>query len=169
MQNRSSALGGALLVVVALIVGCDQEDGVGYCKNHFAFHADHAASAGKLDIAITQDGNLQASLVLPDAVVGGEFSEDTLSLLANSRDVLELQTSSAPCPVSVDAITSSDAGVDVELSAGCGPDSRLRRVDVPLFDYLPGMSEVVVSVTTPATAKRFGISRRCNSPIFKLD
>jgi hypothetical protein len=51
----------------------------------------------------------------------------------------------------------------------CGEDNRLRQLDIALFDLLPNLDEVEVSMTTPATQKRFAINRQCDAPIFRLD
>ncbi len=60
-------------------------------------------------------------------------------------------------------------GREVNFEASCGLDNKIGQINVVLFDQLEALEEVVVSVTTPATSKRFGISRQCDGPIFRLD
>lgn len=48
-------------------------------------------------------------------------------------------------------------------------DGRTRQIDVYAFDQLPELQEIEVTMTTPATSKRFAISRECPNPVFRLD
>jgi hypothetical protein len=69
----------------------------------------------------------------------------------------------------VESISPTGEGREVNFAASCGLDNKIGQIDVVLFDHLEAIEEVVVSVATPATSKRFGISRQCDGPIFRLD
>ena len=100
------------------------------------------------------------------------FGEATVEavdeMLSRSGNVLELQTAS-PCVVSVTNVLSTASGYTAKFSASCGPDNKLAQIDIPLFDHVENLEEIVVVVETSATSKRFGISRQCDAPIFRLD
>lgn len=48
-------------------------------------------------------------------------------------------------------------------------DGGLRQLDIGVFDLLPELQEIEVTVVTPVTQKHFAISRQCERPIFGLE
>lgn len=66
-----------------------------------------------------------------------------------------------------------DLGDDIDVSDFIAlqieGEDRLRQIDVSILDQIPGLDEIEVTMSTPATQKRFAISRQCESPIFRLD
>jgi hypothetical protein len=149
-----------LLVAAATLNACGQDNGVDYCKNHYAYHSDHLDSLATLTIKLSDVGALDGKLSIPIT--------DVEAILADPNKTFSLQTE-VPCEVTVEGISPTSEGVDVEFVANCGPDNKIGQIDVALFDHVAALEEVVVSITTSATNKRFGISRQCDSPIFRLD
>ncbi len=158
----------AFLVATATLGACGEDNGVDYCKNHYAHHPDHLDSLATLTIKLSDAGALDGRLSIPDAVVAGNADSDVSLILGDPNNSFSLRTAS-PCEVAVESISPTSDGIDVDFVADCGPDNKIGQIDVALFDHITALEEVVVSITTSATSKRFGISRQCDSPIFRLD
>jgi hypothetical protein len=165
--DKARLLLGAVAVLAAL-GGCDRGHGTDYCKNHYAFHPNHLDTVGVLDIRVTEQGDFEARLAMPASAFGELDAVFAASLLGSADNVLGLQLAGTACAPSVDNVTDSAAGFDVTLTARCGAGNKLEQVDVLLFKQLPQLEEVVVSVTTPATAKYFAVNRKCDRPVFRL-
>lgn len=157
-----------LLVAATSLISCTKNEEVDYCDNHYEFHADHLDTSATLTIDISKSGDLDGSLTVPYSNFGDETEANIRLLLGDPNNIFTLQTESA-CDVSVTGVSSSGYGLETKLFASCGSDNKLEQVNVALFDHMAALEEVVVSVTTPATNKRFGISRLCDGPIFRLD
>lgn len=157
-----------LLPFFAVGVGCTKDDGVNYCKNHYTFHDQHRDSVASMNIKYSEAGELTGEVFVPLVTFGDAAGEAIDEMLSQSGNVLMLQTAS-PCAVTVAEVLSTDAGYTAKFSASCGADNKLAQIDVPLFDNVDKLDEVVVVVETSATSKRFGISRQCDAPIFRLD
>ena len=157
-----------LLVVAATMGACSEDNGVDYCKNHYQFHADHLDSLARLTINISAVGVLDGKLSMPDEVSGELSDFEVSSILGDPGSTFTLNTE-VPCDVAIESISPTVEGVDVMFEADCGPDNKIGQIDVALFDHITALEEVVVTITTPATSKRFGISRQCDKPIFRLD
>lgn len=166
--NTASFYRATVLVVAASLGACGEDNGVDYCKNHYVFHSDHLDSLANLTIILSDTGDLEGNLSMPEVVFGEISESDTSSILGDPDNTFTLQTES-PCTVSVKSISPTADGINASFEASCGPDNKVGRIDVALFDHITALEEVVVSITTPATNKRFGISRQCDGPIFRLD
>jgi hypothetical protein len=156
------------MVAAASLGACEKGDSGDYCKNHYEYHSDHLDTVASLTIDLSELGDLDGSLMMPNSVFGDMAVSDIEALLTNAKQTFTLQ-SETPCTVSVTDIISTAGDFKVNYAANCGPDNKLKKIHITLFDHLSELEEVVTSVTTPATAKRFGISRQCNGPIFRLD
>jgi hypothetical protein len=150
----------ALLVVAATVSGCGQDNGTDFCMNHYAYHSDHLDSVASLTIKLSDVGVLDGKLSIPNF--------DDSGMLGDPNKAFSLQTE-VPCELEVASISAAGEGIDVTYLANCGPDNQVGQIDVMLFDHIAALEEVVVSITTSATSKRFGISRQCDGPIFRLD
>lgn len=157
-----------VLVTAITFAACTKNAEVDYCDNHYEFHADHLDTSATLTIDISKSGDLDGSLRVPYSNFGDETEANIRLLLGDPDNIFTLQTESA-CDVSVTGVSSSGYGLATKLFASCGSDNKLEQINVALFDHMAALEEVVVSVTTPATNKRFGISRLCDGPIFRLD
>ncbi len=129
---------------------------------------DHLDTLATLNINVSESGDLNGNLTIPATNFGDETDADIRSLLDDPANIFTLQTE-VPCAVSATVVSSSDDGLETTLVANCGSDNKLGQISVALFEHMAALEEIVVSVTTPATAKRFGISRQCADPIFRLD
>ena len=161
ISSQNNRVIGRLLLIAAAslaITACVQDNGSDFCRNHYLVHADHADSIGHLAMNLTADGRLTKELRLSNAFVDVEMANDVFGLQAD-----------ADC-TSADAIVRRTAtGLVATFESDCGEGNRLRQLDVSVFDLLPDLEEIEVSVSTPVTQKRFAISRQCESPIFRLD
>jgi hypothetical protein len=159
---------GSLLLVAASLGACGEDNGVDYCKNHYAYHSDHQDSVASLTIKLSEAGDLDGKLAMPDIVIREIADADVSLILGDVKNTFALQTET-PCEVRVESISPTAEGLEANFKASCGLDNKIGQIDVVLFDHLEALEEVVVSVTTPATSKRFGISRQCDGPIFRLE
>jgi len=157
-----------VLLMAALLGACGEDNGVDYCKNHYAYHSDHLASLGNLTIELSDAGDLDGNLSLPDVVLHGMADDDVSRIFAGAENTFTLQTE-ATCEVGVQRFARTAEGLEATFEANCGPDQKIGQISVALFDHLEALEELVVAVTTPATSKRFGISRQCDGPIFRLE
>jgi len=157
-----------LMVAAVSISACSKDDGIDFCKHHNTFHSDHLDSVAELTIEISDDGVIAGNLSIPETGFGEIDESDLRSLLSDSTSIFTLE-SEEPCAVSVTSIGVSATGLEADFAAGCGADNKLGRINVSLFENIGGVQEVVTSVTTSATSKRFAISRQCDNPIFRLE
>jgi len=159
---------GIVLLVAASLGACGKDDGVDYCKNHYQYHGDHQNSLARLTVELSAAGVLYGELLIPDVVIREMVDTDVSVILGDAGNTFALQTDT-PCEVTVESISATADGIASIFEANCGADNKIGQIDIALFDHLEALEEVVVSVTTPATSKRFAISRQCNGPIFRLD
>ncbi len=154
-----------LLPVILGIAACSPEKAPDYCKNHYKFHQQHMDSLGTLSITIGADGLLQSELHLPALLL-----EDSgiSALLQDAANVYTLRTE-RECEVPVVNVTELAGGVVASYKSLCGIDNKIGQLDVKLFESLPMIDEIEVTVTTPVTQKHFAISRQCESAIFRLN
>lgn len=156
-----------LVAAVTVLGACSGDDGADYCKNHYRFHPDHVDSIASLNLEVSAEGNIGGRLTMPHAVVGNMPESDIRQLLGDPERSFALQ-SDVSCTLSLSEVSVTAHGYDADYAASCGSENQLGKINVALFDHLADLDEVVVSVTTPATGKHFGISRRCAKPIFRL-
>jgi hypothetical protein len=165
---------GCLLGALILLGACGREERTDFCQNHYLYHADHQDTLALLEMTVDRDGLLQSSLSIPAAIFAeGEGRVDermnNLGLMLSQEKVLyDLQTE-RDCESNLVKINQGSDRLDALFETRCGSDNRLRQVDVTLLDAVPDLEEIEVTFTTHATAKRFAISRRCPSAIFRLD
>jgi hypothetical protein len=155
------------VAAATVLAACAGEDGADYCKNHHLFHPDHLESIASLTIEVSDSGDLDGRLTVPRVVIGSLPESAVEQLLSDPERTFVLQADT-PCELSLSRFSATAGGYDANYSASCGPGNQLGKINVALFDQLPDLDEVVVSVTTAATAKHFGISRQCDKPIFRL-
>lgn len=160
MINRSFLLSLACLALAA----CVSEEAPDFCENHALFHAEHAASTAKLSVTMTEQGRIVSELQLPTE---NSDMRSTMPALQDSNKVYALQTT-VQCATSQAAVSATNDVIVAQYASDCGADNKLGQVDVLLFDLLPNLNEVEVSVVTPATQKRFVINRKCESAIFRF-
>ncbi|HMB61336.1 MAG TPA: hypothetical protein VKN35_15595, partial [Xanthomonadales bacterium] len=124
------------------------------------------------------DGTLSSELELPLAAIGGESpdlaSETTrlMGLLEDPEKVYSIQSLGSCEPPAVNfgnKISPAGKSLLVEYRSQCGNGNQVKQVDINLFEQLPGLDEIETNVFTPATTKRFAISRQCDSAIFRLN
>ncbi|MGI9271856.1 MAG: hypothetical protein ACR2QT_08780 [Woeseiaceae bacterium] len=147
------------------LAACVQDAAPEFCADHVQFHAEHAASNAVMSVVMTEDGRVASEVQLPR---DGFDESATMALLQDVSNAYTLQTESECASTSIDVQT-QDNKIVGKYSAECGPDNKLAQVDVQLFESLPALNEVEVSVVTPATKKHFAINRQCASAIFRLE
>ncbi|MCY4428500.1 MAG: hypothetical protein OXC05_15925 [Halieaceae bacterium] len=158
-----AVLTGVVLCAVAL-AACTPEVASDYCRNHHEIHAQHQDPPGTLSVTMTEQGLLKSELVLPVALFAGA---DPRSMLEAVENVYSLQTEK-DCREPQVSVAISGEQVSAAYLSDCGPENKIGQLDIALFDALPRLDEVVVTVTTPVAQKHFAISRQCESAIFRL-
>ena len=157
---------GILMVLSFLfLAACSKDEAPDFCSDHAQFHAEHVDSNAVLSIVMTADGRVDSEIRLPAATFGGDT---TLAVLQDVSKVYALQTT-VECGTAKSSLESLDGIVIGRYTSNCGADNKLSQVDVLLFDSLPELSEVEVSVVTPVTQKQFAINRQCESAIFRVE
>jgi len=147
------------------LAACAKDEAANFCSNHAQFHAEHADSNAVLSIVMTADGRIDSEVRLPEAMFGGD---STLAVLQDANKVYALQTETECSPG--ESTLERFAGMIVGgYTSNCGADNKLGQVDVLLFDSLPQLNEVEVSVVTPVTQKQFAINRQCDRAIFRVE
>lgn len=153
-------IGRLLLLAVASVgtVACVQDRDADFCRDHHLIHTDHIDSIGHLTVDLTAAGRMTKELRLPAAFTGVELTDDVFGLQAD-----------ADCTAADPMVRQTSSGLVVTFESDCGEANRLRQLDVSVFDLLPELEEIEVSMSTPVTQKRFAINRQCKNPIFRLD
>jgi hypothetical protein len=147
------------------LAACARDEAPDFCSNHAQFHAEHANSNAVLSVVMTADGRIDSEVRLPAATFAGDA---TRTVLLDVSKVYALQTETE-CSPGESTLGSSEGMIVGGYTSSCGADNRLSQVDVLLFDSLPELSEVEVSVVTPVTQKHFLINRQCASAIFRFE
>lgn len=147
-----------------VLAACSKDKAADFCRDHAQFHAEHAGSNAFVSVEMTDDGRVDTAVRLPQAIFGGDSA---LAVLQDVSNVYALQTATE-CSAGESTFGSADGMVIGRYTSNCGADNKLSQVDVLLFDSLPELNEVEVSVVTPATQKQFTINRQCESAIFRV-
>ena len=113
---------------------------------------------------MTEDGIIRSELSIPISVMAGMPSE----LLEDSHKVYSLQTENE-CVASSVILNKAQMSVTAIYESNCGADNKIGQLDFLLFESLPALDEVEVTVTTAVTQKRFVINRQCDSAIFRFE
>lgn len=154
-----------LATVCVALAACSPEVAPEFCRDHAQFHAEHADTNGILSVTMTADGRIESEVRIPVAARGEAL---ILNVLQDVDRVFALQTA-ADCTAAESTLHSSDGVIVAAYASECGAENKIGQIDVLLFDSLPDLNEVEVSVVTPATQKHFAINRQCESAIFRLE
>lgn len=174
---RALRLSGLCLAVGGGLSACTKDDATDFCKNHYRFHEEHKDTAAALHIELTSQGALSSELTLPLAILDSSPDKPANTSSAEARlearlgeasRVYTVQSEQA-CTATGTRIERAEHAVIAHYESECGTGNKIGQIDVTLFDHVPELEEVVVNITTPATAKRFAINRECSSAIFRLD
>lgn len=169
-MTRSPTMRCALLLLTCLLLGaCAEKKGEDFCRDHYLFHKDHQAETGTLTISVSDDNLLIAELHQP---VGAFLAEEGRleAVIESLRDAGNVYTAGAEgrCQSRSTAVSTTDGTIIALYESRCSIDDLLKRVDVSIFDTVPEIEEVEVTIRTPATFKHFAISRQCSAAIFRL-
>ncbi len=153
-----------LSLLCLALAACAPERAPEFCRNHAQFHNEHLDSLASLDVVMTDEGIIRSELSIPVSVMAGVPSE----LLEDSHEVYSLQTENE-CDASSVILNKAQMSVTAIYESNCGADNKIGEIDILLFEMLPALDEVEVTVTTPVTQKRFVINRQCDSAIFRFE
>ena len=157
------------IVSCGLFVACSENVNSDYCQNHYLFHPGHHDQTGLLAVTVGDDGSLLSETRLPLLLFESEQSVAvTMERLRDVNNAFTL-TSDRECDAGTSAVTIEDQMIVAKHSSNCGNGSKLDQMNVVLFDRIAELDEVEVIVVTPATSKRFAISRQCDAAIYRLD
>ena len=156
-----------LVFLAILATSCAQEQGGGFCQDHHQVHTSHADSAGQLQIDIDRDNSIKGMLSLPAAGFDEDMNLDIGTRLARPGQLILIEGGGVCGEIEIDP-PDSGATLTTQFTLDCDPAVQIKQVDVMLLESIPEIDEIVVSVSTPATSKRFAISRHCDAPIFRL-
>jgi hypothetical protein len=163
----------SLVTIAVLLAACGSRQGEDFCADHHLFHASHLDSIGTLDIKHSNDGTVRTEFSLPTSIFKatddrpGRAIQQVEEILHEPDNMFALRPEGT-CNMTSSNVTSDANLINARYLADCGSGARIKQIDVPLFDLVEQLDEVEVFVVTPATQKRFAISRRCESAIFRL-
>lgn len=140
------------------IVACTRSAEPDYCRDHHLVHREHSDRVATLDIVLSDEGLLTKELMIPVADGDSASIGDTFAMQADEG-----------CSATESDVRRDNVGVHATYTSDCGTGNRLRQIDVSIFEQLPDLEELEVTMTTPATQKHFVISRQCDRPIFRLE
>ena len=148
-----------------VLAACSSKEAPEFCRDHTQFHAEHVASTVTASVSMAADGGIISEFRLPISTFG---QQTTMNVLQDADNVYALQTATE-CTTANVKLESFQGSIIASYSSDCGAGNRLEQVDVLLFESLPIMDEVDVTVITPVTQKHFAIHRQCDSAIFRFE
>lgn len=155
-----------LMAIAALALSaCSESDAPDTCQNHPLFHAEHADSNAILNVTMSDDGRVDSEIQLPLPNFG---ADSTATILMDASKVYALQTDTKCSTTDVD-VRRTEALTIGAYTSNCGAANKLSQVSVLLFESLPELNEVEVTINTPATQKHFVINRQCENAIFRIE
>ena len=153
-----------IVLLCFALAACAPEQAPEFCRNHALFHDQHLDTLASLDVEMTEEGIILSELLVPSSVMTGLPS----ALLLESNKVYFLQTENE-CAMPTVVLNEADNSVTVSYESDCGAGNSVGQLDVLLFETLPSLNEIEVTITTPVTKKHFAINRQCDSAIFRLE
>jgi hypothetical protein len=152
-----------------LLSACGSEATEDYCRDHYLFHEEHRADTALLDIVVTDAGSLSAKLVVPIRIFdqANARRESVFDALRDSTSIYSMAEASG-CSQTDSAVAEQSDTITATYQSQCTAGTDLNQVNVSLFDLLPELDEVEVTINTDATAKNFAISRQCSAAIFRI-
>ncbi len=157
----------AIATMVVVLSACTQQESEDFCDNHYLFHESHLESIGSLKLTHSSDGVLRAEFSLPVMLFETQAIERLSGILNEPDNVFSLQTEAA-CRSNGSDVTSGADLIVANYKMACDVGTRIKQVDVLLFDVVEELDEIEVHVATPATQKHFAINRQCDSAIFRF-
>ena len=153
-----------MLLLCFALAACAPEQAPEFCRNHALFHDQHLDTLASLDVVMTEEGIIRSELSTPISVM----ARVPLELLEDSHNVYSLQTENE-CAASSVILNETESAMVASYESNCGVDNKIGQLDILLFETLPVLDEVELTVTTPVTQKHFAINRQCDSAIFRLE
>ena len=159
-----------VLFSCVLLSACGSEATEDYCRDHYLFHEAHRADTALLDMVVTDAGSLSARLVVPTRIFDPASTrrESVVDELQDSGSVYSTAEASG-CSQTDSAVAEQSDTITATYLSQCAAGPDLNQVNVSLFDLLPELDEVEVTIKTDATAKHFAISRQCSAAIFRIN
>ena len=172
-QRQASQLGRPVFFVLlsgVLLSACGSEATDEYCRDHYLFHEEHRADTALLNMVVTDAGSLSTKLVLPTQIFdpGSHRRESVVDGLRDSGSIYSL-SEAGECTQMDSAVSEQADMITATYQSQCKAGEDLNQVNVSLFDLLPELDEVEVTIKTDATAKHFAISRQCSAAIFRIN
>ena len=158
------------LVSCVILSACGSEATEDYCRDHYLFHEEHRAETALLDVVVTDTGSLSAKFVLPTKILdpANARRESIVDALQDSGSIYSMAEASG-CSQTESAVAEESASITATYQSQCTAGTDLNQVNVSLFDLLPELEEVEVTIRTDVTAKHFAISRQCSAAIFRIN
>lgn len=148
-----------LAVGAMVLAGCGAEPAPDICRDPYTRHVDEPGAVARLSLDFDAVGNVRGRFQPPTTL-----SRDSLAMLTPSG-ALFVAGETGRCASSVDV---AEDGASLAFDMNCADADVIKTLNVTAFDSLPGLEEMVVVVTTPATSKTFAILRACPGPLFRL-
>lgn len=164
------------LAIVSAATACTKDDATDYCKNHYVYHFEHKDQLPTLNVEVSEDGLVAATLTLKGELAREYKTNQSLQQTLMSSDSIYTIESEGECAEAF-VMQSHEPGYDGEteselavltFESQCTAGAKINQVDVALFDTISNLDEIEATIKTPATSKHFAITRQCDGAIFRL-
>ncbi len=121
-------------------------------------------------MVVTDAGSLSTKLVLPTRIFDPVTprSQSVVDTLQDSGSIYSMAEAGG-CSQTDSSVSEQSGTITATYQSKCAAGADMNQVDVSLFDLLPELDEVEVTIKTDATAKHFAISRQCSAAIFRIN
>jgi hypothetical protein len=153
-----------------LLNACGSEATEDYCRDHYLFHDEHREDTALLDMVVTDAGSLSAKLVVPTRIfdAANDRRGSIVDELQDSGSIYSMAAAGG-CSQTDSAVSEQSDTITATYQSQCTAGTDMNQVNVSLFDLLPELDEVEVTINTDATMKHFAISRQCSAAIFRIN
>lgn len=144
------------------LISCSAGEDADICSNHQSVHDEHIDKVVQVEMDYSSSTRLIASTSVPLQL----SNESNNALLMKSTEAIQVNTRGS-CQHQPVAVTERGGRIIYQYEVICGNDSNIDHIETRILDMLPEVSEIDVSISSPATTKNFVLHRDCSSPIYK--
>lgn len=149
-------------IAAASLISCSANEDADTCSTHHITHPRHIDKVVQVEMDYSTSNRLNVSTSVPLQL----SNESNRALLINSKDVIQVNAKGS-CQHNPVSITESDDRIVYHYLIQCGDENEIDHIETRILDVLPELSEIDVSVSSPAATKNFVLHRDCSTPIYK--
>ena len=151
-----------IAMVSGSLISCSAGDNTDTCSNHQSAHAEHIDRVVQMEMDYSSSTRLTASASVPV-----QLSNDSNHLsLMRSTEVVQVNAKGS-CQHEPVTFAEKDNRIVYHYQVECGDGTHIDHIETRILDLLPEVSEIDVSISSPAATKNFVLHRDCSFPIYK--